>query len=289
MNQIEVRGLEKSFGEKKVLRRLSFSLKAGERLALVGQNGSGKTTLIRCLLGLYDYGGSIEVLGFDPRLQRERALREVGFVPQMAPSLRMTVEEFLRVTETLCECPRGALIDCAKSLGLDVADCLRRPFKNLSGGMKQKLLISAAIARRPKILFMDEPAASLDPSARANFFERLSSLASETVMILSSHRVDEISGLVSRLIEMDAGVIAIDDVIVSDRDGVANGRLNIAIEFHAMPELVAKNLREWGLTRVELLSWNGSFASADRFRFLSMLSRWSGLIRSMRMEKEEGS
>jgi ABC-2 type transport system ATP-binding protein len=288
MNSIEVRGLEKSFGEKKVLRQLSFSLKAGERLALVGQNGSGKTTLIRCLLGLYDYSGSIEVLGFDPRRQRERALREIGFVPQSAPALRMSVEEFLRVNETLCGCPKGAMIDCAKSLGLDVADCLRRPFKNLSGGMKQKLLISAAVARRPKILFMDEPAASLDPGARASFFARLSSLSPDTVMILSSHRVDEISGLVSRLIEMDAGTIAIDDVIVSDGRGAA-GRLNIAIDFHAMPELVAKNLREWGLIQMELLSWHGTFVSADRFRFLSMLSRWSGLIRSMRMEKEKES
>lgn len=283
--RIVVHDLEKNFGAKKVLRGLSFVLEPGERLALVGQNGSGKTTLIRCLLGLYRYGGSIDVLGFDPRRQREEVLREIGFVPQSAPALRLTVDGFLTMNEALCGVEREEIADGARHLGLDVIDCLYRPFQNLSGGMKQKLLIAAALARRPKVLILDEPAASLDPSARAGFFARLEAMSSDTTMILSSHRVDEISSLVSRLIEMDAGTIALDDMIASGRES-ERGLLHVDIGFHEVPGLIARNLRAWGLAEAAPLRWKGEIASADRFRFLSMLARWSGWIRSLRLERE---
>lgn len=285
MTCVQIRDLGKSFGAREVLRQLNFSIEHGERVALVGQNGSGKTTLIRCLLGLYNYTGAVEVMGFDPRLQRDLVLKKIGFVPQTAPALRMTVDEFLRMTESLCDCPAAAIIECAQNLGLDIPDCRNRPFKNLSGGMKQKLLIAAAMARHPKILIMDEPAASLDPVARMRFFSRLAGMASDTTMILSSHRVDEISGLVSRLIEMDAGVVALDDMIVS---GNANTDelLSIDVQFHEMPEMIARNMAEWHLTQGNSLRWTGRIISADRFRFLSMLTRWSGLIKSLHLKKD---
>jgi ABC-2 type transport system ATP-binding protein len=79
--------------------------------------------------------------------------------------------------------------------------------------MKQKLLVSLALARQPKILLMDEPSANLDPEAREVLFRYLKELQPETLMILSSHRVDEIQGLVNRIIEMDLGEVVIDNSI----------------------------------------------------------------------------
>ncbi len=79
----------------------------------------------------------------------------------------------------------------------------------LSGGMKQKLLVSFALGRNPKILLMDEPAANLDPKARKILFEYLHNFDKDALMIISSHRIDEVEGLVNRLIEMDLGKIVV--------------------------------------------------------------------------------
>ncbi len=95
-------------------------------------------------------------------------------------------------------------------LGLDLSQHRKQIFFKLSGGMKQKLLIAIALARNPKILILDEPSANLDPDARETFFSLLDGMPKETVMLLSSHRVDEISQLVNRVVEMDQGKVVLD-------------------------------------------------------------------------------
>ena len=92
---ISVDQLTKSFKKTTVIQNLTNGFKAGERIALVGQNGAGKTTLIRCILGLYKYDGTIEVLGMNPRKDREIILQNIGFVPQIPPPIKMTVGEIL--------------------------------------------------------------------------------------------------------------------------------------------------------------------------------------------------
>ncbi len=207
---IAIDQLTKSFKKLTVIENLTHQFKAGERIALVGQNGAGKTTLIRCILGLYKYEGSIDVLGMNPRKEREIILQNIGFVPQIPPPIKMTVEEMLEFFSKLTNTDKQEFIDISENLGLDVQANLNKPFMKLSGGMKQKLLVSFALGRKPKILLMDEPAANLDPKARVILFEYLHKFDKNALMIISSHRIDEVVGLVNRLVEMDMGKIVID-------------------------------------------------------------------------------
>jgi len=207
---ISVDQLTKSFKKTTVIENLTNSFKAGERIALVGQNGAGKTTLIRCILGLYKYEGNIKVLGMNPRKERELILQNIGFVPQIPPPIKMTVGEMLDFFGKLTDTDKQEFIDISENLGLDVKGNLHKPFMKLSGGMKQKLLVSFALGRKPKILLMDEPAANLDPKARSILFDYLHKFDKNALMIISSHRIDEVENLVNRLIEMDMGKIVID-------------------------------------------------------------------------------
>jgi len=206
---IAVKELTKKFKKTTVIEKLNHDFKAGDRIALIGQNGAGKTTLIRSILGLYNYEGSIEVMGMDPRTQREKILHHIGFVPQIPPPIKMTVGEMLEFFGTLTNTNKQDFIAISENLGLDVQSNLDKPFMKLSGGMKQKLLVSFALGRKPDILLMDEPAANLDPKAREILFDYLHKFDKNALMIISSHRIDEVEGLVNRLIEMDLGKIVV--------------------------------------------------------------------------------
>jgi len=207
---INIKNLSKTFNKVKVIKDLSITFNAGDRIALIGQNGAGKTTLIRSILGLYTYDGFLEVLGKNSRKNREEILQDVGFVPQLPPPLGMTVAEIMDFFSIVTKTDKDKFITIANDLKLDVNSHLNKPFLKLSGGMKQKLLVSLALAREPKILLMDEPSANLDPEARVVLFKYLKELPEDTLIILSSHRVDEIKDLVNRLVEMDLGEVVVD-------------------------------------------------------------------------------
>ena len=98
-------------------------------------------------------------------------------------------------------------------MGLAIEENLHKPFFKLSGGMKQKLLISFALGRKPKILLLDEPSANLDPQAREILFDHLQNFRKDSLMILSSHRMNEIKTLVNRVVEMDLGNIVVDKIV----------------------------------------------------------------------------
>ncbi len=210
---IQATRLSKSFNKVQVLKELSVDFNEGDRIALIGQNGAGKTTLIRCILGQYVYDGQLRVLDKNPRSKRVDILKEVGFVPQIPPPLKITVKELLRFFSDLSNVPKEEYVDIAEKLGLEIKNSYNKPFVALSGGMKQKLLVSFALGKKPAILLMDEPSANLDPAAREIFFDYLSKYNKEALLVLSSHRMAEISGLVNRVVEMDFGRIVLDKVL----------------------------------------------------------------------------
>ena len=213
---IKINNLSKTFKKQEVIKDLTTEFKEGEKIALIGQNGAGKTTLIRCILGQYVFDGELDVLGMNPRKERRRILQDVGFVPQTPPPLKMTVGELLNFFTKLTHTPKQEFIDLAYSMGLSIEDNLNKPFFKLSGGMKQKLLIAFAIGRKPKILLLDEPSANLDPQAREILFDMLQNFRNDSLMILSSHRMNEIKTLVNRVVEMDLGLIVVDKKVVPE-------------------------------------------------------------------------
>lgn len=277
-------GVTKRFRRTEVLKGISLNINKGERIALVGSNGAGKTTLIRCLLGEYTHGGKISIGGMEPRLQREDVLSHVGFVPQLPPPLRMPVDQLIKFSASVCNSQPQRIVDVATRLGLNVEQIASRPFVKLSGGQKQKLLISIALGRDTSLLIMDEPAANLDPEARHVFFNLLAERRDESVMIISSHRLDEVASLVNRVVEMDYGAITLDDRVADSLDMAA--KLNCRVRISRAEPAFAKAMESWNFVIGEDgISWQGSVAAPDRLRFLGMISRYAGLLSGLTMDE----
>ncbi len=274
---ISFQNVSKTFKRVRVLDGINLEIGLGERVALIGSNGAGKTTLIRCLLGEYTFDGSVAISGRDPRRHRTEVLTGIGFVPQLPPPLKMPVGQLIAFAAGLCGTDPQRIHDLAKRLGLDVATVADRQFVRLSGGMKQKLLIAIALGRDAKVLVMDEPAANLDPEARKIFFELLAERAEQATMLISSHRLNEVSSLVNRVIELDMGKVVLDDRVADDVS--LSGMLGCQVTVKRAEPALAKALGTWGFRDVgNGLEWHGTVAGVDRLRFVGMLSRYVALV-----------
>jgi ABC-2 type transport system ATP-binding protein len=272
----------KTFRNARVLDGISLDIGLGERIALIGSNGAGKTTLIRCLLGEYVHEGKVSIDGMNPRKERAKVLAQVGFVPQLPPPLKMPVGQLINFAADLCGTPPARIDDIARRLGLDIDGIRSRQFVRLSGGMKQKLLIAIALGRDARLLIMDEPAANLDPEARKIFFDLLAERIQNATMLISSHRLDEVSALVNRVIEMDTGRVVLDDKVTDL--GALTSRLDCTIVLKHNDPAIAKALNGWKFAFDETqIAWRGEIAGADRLRFLGVVSRYTGLVSSLDM------
>jgi ABC-2 type transport system ATP-binding protein len=220
----------KSFGPVRALDDVSLRIEPGERVGFVGANGSGKTTLLRALLGLVRVDGRVAISGVDVARQPELALRSVAYIPQVAPPLEAPVGEVLRAIAALRRIEPGAVSERAAQLGLSVDGVRRTRFRDLSGGMKQKLLAALALAADAQVLVCDEPTANLDRTARGAFFEQVAARKKGSITVLCSHRVEEIERLVDRVVELDGGRVARDDsarAVLRDLEREASAHLRV--------------------------------------------------------------
>ncbi len=280
---IEFQSVSKTFQRRAVLDGISLTFKRGARVALVGSNGAGKTTLIRCLLGEYVCQGKVSVDGIDPRQDRQGVLARIGFVPQLPPPLKIPVGELINYAASLCCSDPLRMERVAEQLGLDMNIIRAQPFVKLSGGQKQKLLIGIALGRDSDILVMDEPAANLDPQSRKIFFNLLSERSPDTVMLMSSHRIDEVAALVNRVVELDRGQVVLDDHVADTVDPSAVQSCTLHL---TRPEdALAKSLNDWGFASSDQgLAWTGTVAGPDRLRFFAMMSRYAGLVSGLELK-----
>ena len=267
----------KTFRKTRVLDTINLEIGLSERVALIGSNGAGKTTLIRCLLGEYTFDGSVTIDGRDPRQERTAVLGAIGFVPQLPPPLKMPVAQLIDFSAALCNTDPTRIHELAQRLGLELSPILTRPFVKLSGGMKQKLLIAIALGREAKALVMDEPAANLDPEARKIFFQLLAERQQDVTMVISSHRLNEVSALVNRVIEMDMGKVVLDDKVADDVS--LSGQFNCRIAIKRSEPAFTKAMATWNFRDTgNGLEWAGEVPGPDRLRFIGMTSRYVALI-----------
>ncbi|MBT6094024.1 MAG: ABC transporter ATP-binding protein [Rhodospirillaceae bacterium] len=281
---IELDTVTKTFKRHRVLDAVSTSFADGDRVALIGSNGAGKTTLIRCLLGEYKCLGDVRINGMDPTLKRREVLAKVGFVPQLPPPLKMPVGELIRFAASVSHADPADMENVSATLGLDIAAIRHQPFVKLSGGQKQKLLIGIALGRDCDALIMDEPAANLDPESRQSFFKLLAERQNGTVMLISSHRLDEIAALVNRVVELDQGQIVLDDHVADAVD--LDAELACTIRLSRKEDAFGRALTEWGFNDIgDGLTWNGSVAGPDRLRFLGMVSRYAGILAGLELQE----
>ncbi len=191
---IDVNALNKSYGDKHVVRDFSLQVKRGEIYGFLGPNGSGKTTSIRLICGLLKPdSGNGTVMGFDVIKQSPAIKREVGYMTQ-----RFSLWEDLTIRENLDFVARmygmsdrvTRVTEALEKLGL-----LSRQNQlagSLSGGWKQRLSLAACMLHQPKLLLLDEPTAGVDPKARRDFWDEIHRLAGAGVTILvTTHYMDE--------------------------------------------------------------------------------------------------
>ena len=275
---IRFQNVSKTFKRARVLDGIDLDIGLGERVALIGSNGAGKTTLIRCLLGEYVFDGEVRIEGRDPRRERTAVLGTIGFVPQLPPPLKMPVGQLIDFSASLCGTDPARIVAIAGRLGLDTAPILDRQFVRLSGGMKQKILIAIALGRSARVLVMDEPAANLDPEARKIFFELLAERQNDATMLISSHRLNEVSALVNRVVELDMGKVVLDDKVADDVS--LSGKLACRVTVKRAEPALAKALTTWNFRDVadDGTAWEGEVAGPDRLRFIGMLSRYVAVV-----------
>ncbi len=209
---IEVQHVTKKFNKDRSLDDISITFNKGDRVAIMGPNGAGKTTLIRAILGYYHVNsGQIRVSGFNPIKQRVEVVKNISFIPQLPPPIKLSCKELIDYVSKSSGCKRELIAENANKMGLDIKAQMHKSFFKLSGGMKQKLLISIAISKDSDILIFDEPTANLDPKGRDNFYGLLEGIKDDKILLFITHRLDEIEHLVNRVVYMDLGRVASDE------------------------------------------------------------------------------
>ncbi|SMC08588.1 ABC transporter ATP-binding protein [Nitratiruptor tergarcus] len=209
---IVIKEAVKRFLDVNVLDHVNLTIEDGDKIALMGPNGAGKTTLVRSILGFYHLdSGSIEVDGLSPIKMRQRVLTNISFIPQTPPPIKLSLTELIEYVAKSSQVVPQAIFEEAKRLDLALEQNLSKPFFKLSGGMKQKMLIAIALAKKSKMLIFDEPTANLDPKAREKFYNLLEELDAKTSTIYITHRLEEVESLVNRKIYMDLGKVVEDE------------------------------------------------------------------------------
>jgi ABC-2 type transport system ATP-binding protein len=247
---VSIRDLRKTYvGGFQALKGVSLEIEEGEILALLGPNGAGKTTLISTVCGITTpTSGHVSVGGHDTITDFRSARSMIGLVPQ-----EISLEPFETVSNTV-RFSRGlfgrtrndALIeDILRKLSLwDKKDS---QLKQLSGGMKRRVLIAKALAHEPRVLFLDEPSAGVDVELRKDMWDIVAELKADGVtIILTTHYIEEAEAIADRV-----GVIARGEMLLIEEKHklmARMGKKQIEVQFAAPLQTVPASLHQHGLT-----------------------------------------
>lgn len=206
---IVAKNLTKRYGKAVALNRVSFSIEAGEAVALWGANGAGKTTTLRCLLGVQGFEGELTVNGINVRRHGKAARAAIGYVPQEATFYDMTVAETIRFYARLKNVTAARADELLRQMQIDIHS--KKRVSALSGGMKQRLALAVALLADPPILVLDEPTANLDVQAQRGFIQTIQTLNHDgKTVVFSSHRLDEVTALASRVLVLANGELTLE-------------------------------------------------------------------------------
>jgi ABC-2 type transport system ATP-binding protein len=213
---IEVKGLVKTYGNKRAVDGITFTVKRGEILGFLGPNGAGKSTTMKMITGfIRPEAGTATVGGIDVAVDPVGVKRQLGYLPESAPAYpEMTVEEFLRFIAEI----RGFRATGEKRarvehvLGLTHLTSVRtQTIETLSKGYKQRVGFAQALIHNPPALVLDEPTDGLDPNQKNEVRTLIRSMAAEKAVILSTHILEEVEAICTRVIIIASGRIVADE------------------------------------------------------------------------------
>lgn len=210
---IILKDVSKKFGKQVVLNGINLHIKNGENTLIMGQNGAGKSTLLKAILAQIHCQGEVKIMGVNPFVERKKALENLAFVPQSPPPLRLKLNELCEYASKVGKFELNAIKSALNVLEFDYEKEANKVFTALSGGMKQKILISIALAKNAPIVLFDEPSANLDPKAREHFLNLLAQNMQNRTFVFISHRIDEVEKFTHKILEMDFGRIILEKKI----------------------------------------------------------------------------
>ena len=232
----------------KALNNVSLNIKKGEILAMLGPNGAGKTTLISIICGIVTpSSGKVNVDGFDIINDYRQTRSKIGLVPQ-----ELTLENFETVFNNVSftrglygKAPDPKYIESVlKKLSLwDKKDNILR---QLSGGMKRRVLIAKALSHKPSILFLDEPTAGVDVELRKDMWKSVEALRESGVtIILTTHYIEEAEAIADRVAVINNGEI----IVVDQKKDLLNkmGRKKLRIDLHEKTDTIPESLSKYDL------------------------------------------
>ena len=210
MTIIEAHGLRKAFGSTVALDGINLRVEAGRILGLIGPNGAGKTTALNAILGLIPYQGELKVLGRDPWTQRDRLMRDVCFISDVA-----VLPRWMKVSQALAYVagvhPRFDRVKAEHFLAKTTIG-LGRKIKELSKGMVAQLHLALIMAINARLLVLDEPTLGLDILYRKQFYDSLLNdyFDHNRTIVVTTHQVEEVQYVLTDLMFINRGRIALE-------------------------------------------------------------------------------
>ena len=212
---IEVKNVTKKYGSFTAVNDISFEVKDGEVVGLLGQNGAGKSTTMNMITGFIEpTEGTISVNGYDIVKKSKKAKKQIGYMPENVPLyMDLTVKEFVAYMAELKLVERKIrkeeIEKAIKETGLE--DVRNKLIRNLSRGYKQRVSMAGALVGNPEVLILDEPTVGLDPKQIIEIRNLIKELGKKHTVIISSHILSEMSQMCERVIIINKGkIVAID-------------------------------------------------------------------------------
>lgn len=212
---IEVKNVTKKYGNFTAVDNITFNVKDGEVVGLLGQNGAGKSTTMNMITGFIEpTEGTIIVNGFDIMKKSLKAKKQIGYMPENVPLYpELTVKEFVSYMAELKLVGRKErkqeVENAIKETGLE--EVKNKLIRNLSRGYKQRVSMAGALVGNPEVLILDEPTVGLDPKQIIEIRNLIKNLGKKHTVILSSHILSEISQICERVVILNKGkIVAID-------------------------------------------------------------------------------
>tara|TARA_B100000678_G_scaffold110657_1_gene92604 strand:+ start:743 stop:1591 length:849 start_codon:yes stop_codon:yes gene_type:complete len=255
MNAISITALVKSYGKVTALQGIDLAVPQGMIYGVVGPNGAGKTTLIKTLVGVArPTSGTARVLELDPLNDKWALRKQIGYMPQDA-----ALYETLSARDNITFLGKAQSVeDLDQKVDeviafTELASRARDPIHTFSGGMKKRVSLACALIHQPKVLFLDEPTAAVDPQLRARSWALFRKLAKNgTTLFISTHLMDE-ALLCDRVTILNQGRVILVD---SPQNIMQRGKTRLSVtspngssetEFESTPEAMAQKLHEFGL------------------------------------------
>ncbi len=229
---VVVNQISKLYGQQKALNNVSLSIKAGEIVGLLGPNGAGKSTLMKILsCYLPPTSGTAHIMGYDVQLQSVEVRKLIGYLPESNPLYQdMYIREYLDFVADLhlLGNKKSSRVDEMIQLtGLEAE--LGKKIRMLSKGYKQRVGLAQALLHDPQVLILDEPTSGLDPNQLVDIRSLIKNVGENKTVILSTHIMQEVEALCSRVIIINKGELAADNSIQHLQS--AEGQEQVYVEF----------------------------------------------------------